>query len=1147
MHKKISLILILTVLVAGFATAAFGQVTAGAVTGSVLDPNGAVVQNATVTLRNEATGQVLTTQSTGSGSYNFPNVPIGSFTLTVESTGFQPVTQTIAVSLNQTTTVNATLQTTGVAGTTVEVTAASEALVQADSSQLGKSFQTQQVENLPIFGNQNALALLSPNVVLQSGGTAGSGGSVGGTRPRSNVFTVDGVDNNDPSVTGPATSVIQDAVGEFTLLTNNFNAEFGQGGGGQFVTITKSGTNEFHGTGFLYTQNQALNAASTGEETNLQTPVSQGGIVERPRFRDTRYGGTVGGPIVRNKLFFFGAFQREPISQEGTSTTFIAPTVAGLAQLATTPGASPFVTNLLRNNLTLAPNGTILSGITTDARGRIRVSTANSLGITGVPFGEVSVSTPISSGDNQFQINIDQLRGTKDQFRYRFSFDRFNAIQAGNGNTTFNNLNAFNSRLFSATYVRTFNASLVNEIRLSYKRTITDFPLQNPAFSNFPNLTVGSLNLTLGPNENLPQGGFDNNYQIFDTVTLIRGKSNFKFGGEFRNLIFTSFFLPRGRGDYSYANFSELLQDQAPSNVDLRGVGSGGFTGNQRRFYGFAQDDYKVTPNLTLNLGVRYEFVGLPRDARLQGLNSISNVPGVFTFGVPKTDKNNFAPRVGFAYSPNFESGVLHRIFGTHGQSAIRANFSESFSEVFQNLVLLQLPPQFQQELDVATANSAFGLNLNQNFLQQGGVPPTPVPPTTVAGARAGTSALIVDQRLGETYSFALSFQRELSATTAVEFRYLGTRSRHLPVQVRLNQPIAPNDLLTIPTFIGTQPSNLTGLRTLGDRLNDPRVFASPGDAAGIGGSVTAFEPEGNSNYDSGSVSVTRRLSRGLALTSAYTFSKTIDNSTNELFTSRVNPRRPEDGRNLRNERGLSALDIPHRFVISANYAVPFFKESRNRFLKTVLSGFVFAPIFQAQSGQPFTPNNNVDANLTGDTAGDRTILNPSGTQGTGSAVVGLDRNGNVVGATNASGVFVPTALTFNNLFGGALDNVVAYRAVNPNAQFIQTGFFARSTAGRNNIRSNGFNRTDLTVLRDFAFGGDRNYRIQVGAEVFNLLNQRIRTIGAAPSQSNPNSSITGVGATTSAFANVDSAFFNNYSVGNFGGRTVQLRAKFIF
>ncbi len=1132
MLRKISFLLTIVTMIVTLTSIAFGQVTAGAVTGTVLDPNGAVVPNATVTLRSETTGQTFSAQASSSGSYNFPNVPAGNYTLNIESSGFQPATQTLAVSLNQTTTVDATLQTTGVAGTTIEVTAASEALVQSDTSQLGKSFQTAQVENLPIFGNQNALALLSPNVVLQSAGTAGSGGSVGGTRPRSNVFTIDGVDNNDPSVTGPATSVIQDAVGEFTLLTNNFNAEFGQGGGGQFVTITKSGTNEFHGVGFLYTQNQRLNAASTGEEALLRRPVAQGGIVEKPRLRDTRYGFTLGGPIVKNKLFFFGALQREPISQEGTSTTFLAPTAAGLAQLGGLPGASPFAINLLRNNLTLAQNGSILSGMTLDSRGRIRVPVTNSLGVAGVPFGEVSVSTPTSSGDNQFQINIDQLRGTKDQFRYRFSFDRFGAIQAGNGNTIFNNLNTFNSRLFSATYVRTFNSNLVNELRLSYKRTINDSPLQNPALSNFPNLTVGSLNLTLGPNENLPQGGFDNNYQVFDTVNVIRGKSNFKFGGEYRNLIFTSTFLPRGRGDYSYANFSELLQDRAPSNVDIRGVGSGGFSGNQRRFYGFAQDDYKVTPNLTLNLGVRYEYVGLPRDAKLQALNSISSVPGLFNFRVPKVDKNNFAPRVGFAYSPNYESGILGRVFGGRGKSAIRANFSESFSEVFQNLVLLQLPPQFQQELDVATANAAFGLNLNQNFLQQGGVPARPIPPTTVADARAGTGSLIEDQRLGETYAFALSFQRELTPTTAVEFRYLGTRSRHLPVQSRLNQPVVPNDLLTIPTFIGQTPAaaQLAGLRTLGSRLNDPRAFASPGDAAGIGGFVTAFEPEGSSNYDSAAVSVTRRFSRGLALTSAYTFSKTIDNSTNELFTSRVNPRRPQDARNLRNERGLSALDIPHRFVISANYEMPFFRKSSNSFVRNVLGGFTFAPIFQAQSGQPFTPNNNVDANLTFDTAGDRTILNLGGTAGTGSGVVGLDRNGNVVLGANGA----PATLTFGNLFGGVLDNVVAYRAVNPNAQFIQTGFFARSTSGRNNIRSRGFNRTDLTVLKDFSFGGDRNYRFQAGAEVFNLLNQRIRTIS-------------GVGATTSAFANVDSSFFNNYSLGNFSGRTVQLRAKFIF
>jgi hypothetical protein len=272
MFRKASVLVAIAALYMAFATASFAQIQSGRVVGTVLDANGEAVPNATITLRSATTGQTLTTETTGVGSYSFPNVSVGAYEITIESTGFSAVTQNLTVVLNQESTVDATLQVGGVGGS-VEVTAASEALVQTESSQLGKSFETRQVLDLPIFGNQNALALLAPNVVQQGAGIAGSGGSVGGTRARANNFIIDGVDNNDPSVTGPQTTVIQDAVSEFSLLTNVFSAEFGTGGGGQFVTITKSGTNKFFGSGFVYTQNQSLNAASTTEERQLSLPV----------------------------------------------------------------------------------------------------------------------------------------------------------------------------------------------------------------------------------------------------------------------------------------------------------------------------------------------------------------------------------------------------------------------------------------------------------------------------------------------------------------------------------------------------------------------------------------------------------------------------------------------------------------------------------------------------------------------------------------------------------------------------------------------------------------------------------------------------------------------------------------------------------
>ncbi|HEY6122013.1 MAG TPA: TonB-dependent receptor, partial [Pyrinomonadaceae bacterium] len=800
----------------------------GSVTGVALDSNGAAIPNATITLKNEANGQSLTSQTSSTGAFGFPNVLGGEYTVTGEAQGFQPANQKVKVLLNQESTINLVLSAAGVTGV-VEITSSGEALVQTDTSQLGRNFESRQVEDLPIFNDVRALALLSPNVVAQGVGVSGDGGSVGGTRPHANAFNVDGVDNNSPDLTGKQVNIIQDSISEVSILTNNYNAEFGTGGAGQFNTVTKTGTNQFHGSAFGYLQNRHLNAATTSEEFNLQTGV----ITQKPPFTDPRYGGTIGGPILKNKLFFFGAYQREPINQQASGVAYTAPTAAGLSQIATLPGASPFVVNLLRDNLVLPTTAT---------------TTQTVLGTAGIPFGVVSLVTPGGSLETQYQINIDHVMGSKDQFRYRFSSDKTGSTQPGNGNPKFNNQQNVIARLFSAGWIHTLNSQLVNEARVSYKRFITDFPLSDPTFNTFPNITVAPLNLGLGPNGNLPQGGLDNSYQLYDSMSYTRGNHSFKFGAEVRWLIFTSFFLPRGRGDYNYTTFDELITDSLPTNVDLRGVGSAAFTGNQKKYYAFAQDDWKVTPNLTLNLGLRYEYLTLPRDAALQRLNSIASVPGVIEFNVPKTDKNNFSPRLGFAYSPEFTSKWGRLISGNRGQSSIRAAFGINYYETFQNLYLLNLPPQFQQEI------SASAQGYGPPFLQNGGISPTPIPPVTTAAARNATSSFIVNAVEPYIMSGTLSYQREISRGTVLELRYLHTAGRHLPVQIRLNGGVVDNSKLIIPTFLNNPSSaQLAGLPTLGslglavDPDGTQHRFPRRLRAFGFNGNVTSFEPEGNS------------------------------------------------------------------------------------------------------------------------------------------------------------------------------------------------------------------------------------------------------------------------------------------------------------
>ena len=866
------------------STLILGQATGGAVNGTIVDANGAVIPNVTVKLADKARGQVFTTQTTGTGSYLYPNVPVGQYTMTIEHDGFEKASKDLIVSLNQTITIDATLQVGG-GNNVVDVVAGGDALVQTDTSQTGKSFEVRSVQDLPNAGNINSLAALAPNVLPNPVGLATTTPVIGGVRPRGNTFNVDGVDNDDPSVTGPATASIQDAVQEFTMLQNNFNAEFGAGAGGQFNTVTKSGTNQYHGSVFTYIGSEELNAPSTTEG--------------RQGFKDflkqARYGGTFGGPLPffnfgdggkpmfisgENKLFFFGAYEKTFNEGAGSSAgTAFLPTQAGLNQIAALPGVSPFVINILRNRVALAT--------TADADATARFGTV--LGVSGIPFGAVELSIPNTSTNKAYQFNIDHLPNEKNQLRYRYSDSRFSAEQPGNGGLAFNNFSVNNTKLFSANWINTISSNLINDLRLSYREAISDSPLIDPALSDFPNIAIQSLNLSVGPAGNLPQSGADYSYQLYDSLTFVHGDHTFKFGGEFRNVISSANFLSRERGDYQYSNLDQFLRDRAPDLVNIRGTGSGSFTSNNYRLYGFAQDDWKVDSNLTINLGMRYEYQSLPRDAALQELNAISSVPGVIEFGVPKTDKNNIAPRLGFAWSPTWDTAVGRFLFGEQGDSSIRGNYSRAYFTNFSNLVLLNLPPQRQAE----QRNSGSPAQ----FLQNGGALKTFVPVTGREASRAQTAAFIEDQTVPSTDSFSLSYQRQLGKSMGIELRYLHTRGYELPVQVQLNSGVVVDSALVIPTLLAAPTAaQLAGLPSVGAILAaNPKIGTRNLELLGFNGAVTAFPSIGKSWYDGVSASLNRRFTKNFSFTAAYTFSKTLDDSTNELNTSALNP--PAAGR----------------------------------------------------------------------------------------------------------------------------------------------------------------------------------------------------------------------------------------------------------
>jgi hypothetical protein len=795
--------------------------------------------------------------------------------------------------------------------------------------------------------------------------------------------------------------------------------------------------------------------------------------------------------------------------QASTPAQYFAPTVAGLNQIAALPGVSPYVINYLRQNLTLASQATASA---TQNFGTV-------LGVSGIPFGTVILNAPSSSSEYLTQINIDHAPNERNQFRYRFNADRQRAEKPGFGNLNFASLFSYDARLLSASWIHTLSNSMVNDMRLSYRRVTENYPVKEASANALPYLEVSSIGLGLGPDSAFPQGSpVNNSYQVYDALSYARGNHNFKVGGEFRRVIFSTNFVQALRGNYMYDDLDQLLTDQVPPvGQAVRGVSNGPFSGNHSQYYGFAQDDWKIRHNVTLNIGARYEYMSLPRDLAAQSLNSLASVPGVIEFKTPKTDHNNFAPRVGVAYSPEFEDGIGRFLFGTQGQSSLRANFSVSYSPSFQNLSLTSLPPQFQQLRDIFTSAAVFGFDPNRPFLENGGIPARLIPITTPAAARTATASYIPDQVSPYVMSWMGSYQRELGRNTVLEVGYLGTRARKLPVQLRLNAGVVNESNLVIPTFFSTPvAASLTALPTLAQIKSRPGMNIRRLATYGFSQPLTSYQFVGNSQYDGASVSITRRYNKGLAMTAAYTWSKTIDDSTNELNTSAPNPRRPQDFYNVRADRGLSALDIPHRFAASATYDLPFFKRNDNWVATNVLSGWQLNAIFEAQSGQPITPQSGKDANLNFDAVGDRTIVNQTGTNGTASGV----RPINALGQTVA--------------FGAA--TTVAYVVLNPNAQYVQAGPGAHANAGRNTMRTRGFNQTNASLLKRFRLV-DR-FTFELGAEASNLLNQRIRNLGSLGDQ-------TAAGAVL--FSTAGSPSFNDYKLGNATGRTVQLRCKFIF
>jgi hypothetical protein len=1155
--KKLSLLfsVLLVLLVAPSETLRLSaQTTAGVLVGVVRDTTGAVVPNAPVAATNQGTGVVYSATTNASGEYRIGNLPNGAYKLEAKASGFSPASiADLAVNANTVQTQDVTLSVGGGAST-VEVTTEANVAIDTTTAQIGSTFSLKETEDLPTatigLGVLN-LSLLAPGVTSSGGVGAGTGPSVSGQRPRNNNFEIDGIDNNNKSVTGPLLYVANDAVGQFVLLQNIYSAQYGHSSGGQFNSLIKTGTNSVHGGLYEYFQNRNLNAVtSTQGQANLVNGVS-GHF--NPRYDFNRYGGFLGGPIIKDKLFAFADYERQAQGQTASAQTICVPTAAGIATLNSLNFAS---TTNLKVYEQYFPTAAAAGGTGCSAS---TISVTPTGGVaTPVSVGSFSFAPPLYYNHDYLTTSGDYTMSQKDAFRVRYVYNRVDGTDTAASVPTFfvGQPARFHIAVLSETH--TFTTNLVNDIRAGYTRYASQTivgPQTFPGLSAFPSLYFGDLSgygVSLGPDPNAPQETIQNLYDLVDNLTYVKGHHTFNFGAEGRKFIEPEIFTQRIRGDYEYTQFSQYLNDLSPSHLGQRNATSTGlsptFYGDQSSIYLYANDDWRVTQHLTFNLGVRWEFTTVPTEERAQNAEANASVPGVLTFSSPQPQYSNVVPRVGVVYAPN-------------ENTSIRAAFGINTDVLFDNLGLNAAP------LSLATTENVPSLTTQTpNFLANGGLPAqiSNAVFTNPAQERTAISAYLPNQILPYSEQWTLGVQRVFARAYTAEVRYVGTRGIHLDTQTQINSQAAatttnqlptnvtggsvtPNGTNTLATLEASTGSytytNLSGVSTT---VTCPYYRIASFCNAGFTSTITGYFPYGASNYNGLQTQLTRRFQNGLLINAAYTWSRAFDDSTADVNSTALNPRRAQDMLNLHKEYARSALDRPNRFTLAALYDVPFFKHS-NWLLRNLVGNLELAPVYTFQSPQPVTVQSSIDSNLNGDSAGDRVFVNPNGAKNVGTTVVPVLSAACASGTANGgviNGTLIPATSCAANTIGytsGTISGTV-FTPIS-NAYYVQGGAGTVPSASRDTLFTGRIDNLDLTAVKRFTFR--ERFGLEVQVQAFNALNHS----QYLPGSLNQVNSISSTGTGASNFANVSKgSLFANKTV-DFGNnaRGLQLAGKITF
>ncbi len=1125
----------------------WAQKDTGSIVGTVTDATGAAITGAQVVVTDVERGGEFRTTTSHSGEYVASPLKVGRYRVTVESSGFKKAESSIIeLSVQQRAVVNVTLQV-GASSESVVVTGAAP-LLEVETSGLSQVVDMKEVANLPLNGRNFAqLALLSPGTSPSEPGARDEqsyGFSAGGARSLQNNFLLDGVDNNSnlPDLLNETNYVIQpsvEALQEFKVQTNAYSAEFGRGNGAILNAVIKSGTNAFHGSVWEFLRNEKLDARNFFDDPANGTPP----------YKQNQFGFTFGGPIIKNKTFFFVDYEGLRVRQSLTQTILV-PTPA--------QRSGDFSSQL---DLTSPTGVNDCNGVPTYAgevfNTRLTQTSASSpTGLCGVPYGYDGAGNPLnviplgqqdplalrllqflpgpntagnaafnflanpvrSETRNNFDIRVDHKFRDADSFFARFSYEDQPSVipspflsTGGDGGGFFSGDedNAYRSLALSETHI--FNPRVINEFRFGYNR-IHSQRLQfnsdqnqsaqvgwpgvpfGPLNGGLPQITFGDGSApTLGSPTFLPSLEIQNTYTLSDNLTWVKGKHTLKFGTEIRKEEFTIFQPAESRGT---VDFETTFTDN-PASPGSGGAGFASFLAGLpdggaitslhnvdyfRQIYSFyTQDDWKITPRLTLNLGLRYEFFStikerhdqqgtfdfstgqliVPKGQTMPLTNIISSLITISptgSRGLINPDTNNFAPRIGFAFQLTQRTVIraAYGIFYGGQENGPYSNPSPGFNPPFFS------SQSFNAPCSAPSANPML-LGIGQDCAIDG-LTNTPGNAPGAQGFFVGFPAnslsdpntpilFSLDPHLVTPYmqQWHLSVQRELPWDSVLEVGYVGSKGNKLFTFFNGNQAAPSADPLA-PTA--------------------PRRPFPPVDSG-----IDLFTSSGASSYNSLQVRYEKRFSHGLQFQLAYTWAHSIDNASNANLGPTQNNSDFRDFRHPEAEFGNSDFDVRHRFTLAYIYELPFGNGKRylgtaNGLTQTLVAGWQLGGLVNISSGNWFTV---LDANG-----------NFANSDGGAGGVSQRPDIGILPGCVPATGplVFFNTCLFHDPPLGSFGD------------------------VGRNTIQGPGYVIWDTTVFKHFKLS--ERFDLEFRSEFFNLLNHTNFLLAKSGPQESNNSTVLG-------------------------------------